>query len=266
MALMANHYPLEEREACSLPLPLDQDRQLAGRSVAKSTPWLPNSGFAERPGPPLLDFAARFEPQPWKTRSTMELESLMGSLGLRRSRAEMRPASNDQESDGSAEEDIGRKLVTLLFTDIVGSTRTIASIGDRAWGRLLRQHHSLVRGELARFRGLEVEVRGDGFLASFDRPNRAIRCARSILDGVRCLGVDLRVGLHAGECEVIQGQLEGISVHIGARVLAHARPGEILVSRTVRELLIGSSLSFSDRGLAMLKGVPGRWRLFAVNP
>jgi len=124
----------------------------------------------------------------------------------------------------------------------------------------------MVRAELQRFEGQEIEVAGDGFLSSFDRPNRAIRCARAILASVRALDLDLRVGLHAGECEVIHGQLEGISVHIGARVLSHARPGEILVSRTVRDLLIGSSLEFSDRGLAMLKGVPGRWRLFSVSP
>jgi class 3 adenylate cyclase len=163
----------------------------------------------------------------------------------------------------SAEHD--RVLATVLFTDIVGATEKAASLGDRRWGDLLDNHHALVRRELARFRGREIDTAGDGFLATFDGPARAVRCACAISDSVQSLGIDVRAGLHTGECEIMGDKLGGISVHIGARVAALARPGEVLVSATVKDLVAGSALSFQDRGIQSLKGVPGDWRLFAVD-
>ena len=163
----------------------------------------------------------------------------------------------------SAEHD--RVLATVLFTDIVGATEKAASLGDRRWGDLLDNHHALVRRELARFRGREIDTAGDGFLATFDGPARAVRCACAISDSVQSLGIEVRAGLHTGECEVMGDKLGGISVHIGARVAALARPGEVLVSTTVKDLVAGSALSFQDRGIQSLKGVPGDWRLFAVD-
>ncbi len=158
-----------------------------------------------------------------------------------------------------------RVLATVLFTDIVDSTRRIAELGDRAWGATLERFYALVRSEVGRFRGCEVDTAGDGYLATFDGPARAIRCAQSLRDAVKTLGLSVRQGLHAGECELIRGKPGGLSVHIGARVAAKAAPNEILVSRTVRDLVVGSSLSFEDRGDAHeLKGVPGVWQLFAA--
>lgn len=161
--------------------------------------------------------------------------------------------------------EVDRVLATVLFTDIVGATEKAATLGDRHWHDLLDRHHALVRHELVRFRGQEIDTAGDGFLASFDGPARAIRCASAIADGVRTLGIEVRAGLHTGECEVMGQKLGGISVHIGARVAALADPGEVLVSSTVRDLVAGSGLSFQDRGVQPLKGVPGEWRLFAVQ-
>lgn len=158
-----------------------------------------------------------------------------------------------------------RVLATVLFTDIVGSTDKATSLGDRRWSDLLDNHHALVRRELARFRGREIDTSGDGFLATFDGPARAVRCACAISDSVKTLGIELRAGLHTGECEVMGDKLGGIAVHIGARVAALAHPGEVLVSATVKDLVAGSSLSFQDRGIRSLKGVPGDWRLFAVD-
>jgi pimeloyl-ACP methyl ester carboxylesterase/class 3 adenylate cyclase len=160
--------------------------------------------------------------------------------------------------------ELDRVLATILFTDIVGSTAKAVELGDRAWRELVEQHHALVRGQLARFRGRELDTAGDGFFASFDGPARAIRCACAITEGVHELGIDVRAGLHTGECEAIEGKVGGIAVHIGARVAAEARPGEVLVSSTVKDLVAGSGLQFEERGAAMLKGVPGEWRLFAV--
>jgi pimeloyl-ACP methyl ester carboxylesterase len=157
-----------------------------------------------------------------------------------------------------------RVLATILFTDIVGSTAKAVELGDRRWRELVEQHHALVRGQLARFRGRELDTAGDGFFASFDGPARGIRCARAIADGVHELGIDVRAGLHTGECEVIEGKVGGIAVHIGARVAAQAEPGEVLVSSTVRDLVAGSGLEFVERGQTELKGVPGEWRLYAV--
>jgi class 3 adenylate cyclase len=158
-----------------------------------------------------------------------------------------------------------RKLVTVLFTDIVGSTDRAVAVGDSRWRDLLTQHHELVRRELARFRGREVDATGDGILASFDGPARAIQCAEAIVEAVRPLGIEIRAGVHTGECEIVDERLAGIAVHLGARVAAHASPGEVLVSRPVRDLVAGSGIEFEDRGVHALKGVPERQRLFAVR-
>ena len=158
-----------------------------------------------------------------------------------------------------------RVLATILFTDIVGSTERATALGDRAWHELLLRHHELVRRQLARFRGREVDTAGDGFFASFDGPARAIRCAQGIVEGVHALGLEVRMGLHTGECELVDGKVAGIAVHTGARVASEARPGEILVSSTVKDLVAGSGLAFQDRGAHELRGVPGEWRLFAVG-
>jgi len=158
-----------------------------------------------------------------------------------------------------------RLLVTVMFTDIVRATERAAVLGDRAWHDLLESHHRLVRRELERFRGLEIDTAGDGFLATFDGPARAVRCASAISREVRALGLEIRAGLHTGECEVMGGKVAGIAVHTGARVATHAQPGEVLVSSTVKDLVAGSGLSFQDRGVQRLKGIPNEWRLFAVE-
>ena len=157
-----------------------------------------------------------------------------------------------------------RVLATVLFTDIIGSTEKAAALGDRRWRELLEQHHAIVRGELARHRGNEIDAAGDGFMASFDGPARAIRCAQAIHASNAGLGLDLRAGVHTGECERIGEKLSGIAVHIAARVASLARPGEVLASQTVKDLVAGSGIPFEDRGVHELKGVPDAWRLFAV--
>ena len=157
-----------------------------------------------------------------------------------------------------------RVLATVLFTDIVDSTRRAAEIGDRDWHALLDAHDAVVRAQLSRFRGREVNTSGDSFLAMFDGPQRAIRCAMAIRDAVKALGIQVRAGLHTGECEIRGDDIGGIAVHIGARVSALAGPNEVLVSSTLRDLVIGSGLEFEERGAHELKGVPGEWRLFAV--
>jgi class 3 adenylate cyclase len=157
-----------------------------------------------------------------------------------------------------------RVLATVLFTDIVDSTRRAAEIGDRNWHALLDAHDAVVRSQLARFRGREVSTAGDSFLAMFDGPQRAIRCAMAIRDAVQALGIEVRAGLHTGECEIRGDDIGGIAVHIGARVSALAGPNDVLVSSTLRDLVIGSGLEFDDRGTHQLKGVPGDWHLFAV--
>jgi class 3 adenylate cyclase len=156
-------------------------------------------------------------------------------------------------------------LATVLFTDIVGSTAKAAALGDRAWADLVRRHHSLVRSQLDRFRGRELDTAGDGFFAAFDGPIRAIRCATTIGTSVRDLGLEVRAGLHTGECEIVGEKLSGLAVNTGARVAAQARPGEVLVTSTVKDLVAGSGIAFAERGTAELKGVPGEWRLFAVS-
>ena len=157
-----------------------------------------------------------------------------------------------------------RALATILFTDIVGSTELAARLGDRAWQDLLEQHHLLVRRELTRFRGREMDTAGDGFFATFDGPARAIRCACSIRASVSQTGIKIRSGLHTGEVELAKEKVGGIAVHIGARVAATAQPNEVLVSSTVKDLVAGSGIRFTERGTHVLKGIPGEWQLFAV--
>jgi class 3 adenylate cyclase len=159
-----------------------------------------------------------------------------------------------------------RVLATLLFTDIVGSTERAVEVGDARWRDLVQRHHSVVRQQLTRFRGRELDTAGDSFFASFDGPARAVRCACVIVAAVPELGLDVRAGLHAGECELIDGKMGGLAVHIGARVAAAASPGQVLVSSTVKDLVAGSGIAFQDRGEHELKGVPGMWRLHAVVP
>ena len=186
--------------------------------------------------------------------------------GLEAMNAEVRAFLTELEESASwstAQPD--RVLATVLFTDIVDASGTAASLGDRSWREKLEQHHALVRNRLMRFRGVEVDTAGDGFLASFDGPARAIACAGAIVDGVRDLGLEVRAGLHTGECELVEGKVAGIAVHTGARVLALAGASEVLVSSTVKDLVAGSDLRFEDRGEHELKGIPDRWRVFAVR-
>jgi pimeloyl-ACP methyl ester carboxylesterase/class 3 adenylate cyclase len=161
--------------------------------------------------------------------------------------------------------EIDRVLATVLFTDIVGSTERAVGLGDRGWQDLLRRHHALVREELRRHRGVEQDTAGDGFFATFDGPARAVRCAQRICEGVREMGLEVRAGVHTGECERDGERLGGIAVHIGARVMAQAQPGEVLVSSTVRDLVGGSGLTFAERGAHTLKGIPGEWALYAAS-
>jgi class 3 adenylate cyclase len=161
--------------------------------------------------------------------------------------------------------DDDRVLATVMFTDIVGATEFVERAGDRAWRELLEKHHSLIRKELTRFRGREIDTAGDGFFATFDGPARGVRCALAIRDEVKELGVEIRAGVHTGECEVMADKVGGIAVHIGARVMARARPSEVLVSRTVKDLVAGSGLELADSGLHTLKGVAGEWRLFSAS-
>jgi class 3 adenylate cyclase/pimeloyl-ACP methyl ester carboxylesterase len=160
---------------------------------------------------------------------------------------------------------LDRVLATVLFTDIVGSTALAAEVGDRRWRDLLDGYYAAVRKELDRFRGREVKTIGDGFLATFDGPARGIECARAIIEAGRALGIHIRAGLHTGECELMEGDVGGIAVHIGARVAALAEPGEVLVSSTVKDLVAGSGIEFDERGTHELRGVPGEWRLHAVG-
>jgi class 3 adenylate cyclase len=161
--------------------------------------------------------------------------------------------------------ELDRMLATVLFTDIVGSTERAVELGDRQWQELLEHHHRLARSELKRFRGREVDTAGDGFFATFDGPARAIRSACAIQEAVAKIGLTIRVGLHTGECEVMGDKVGGIAVHIGARVMEKAGPGEVVVSSTVKDLVAGSELQFNDRGEHALKGIPDKWRLFIVE-
>jgi class 3 adenylate cyclase len=199
---------------------------------------IPGAKYVELPGRNMFHFV-----EPWRDSFQEIAEFLTG------------------EQAGVADD---RVLATVLFTDIVGSTRRAAEIGDRDWHSLLDAHDAVVRAQLGRFRGREVNTSGDGFLAMFDGPQRAIRCAMAIRDAVGALGIQVRAGLHTGECEVRGDDIGGIAVHIGARVSALAGPNEVLVSSTLRDLVIGSGLQFDDRSTHQLKGVPGEWNLFAV--
>jgi pimeloyl-ACP methyl ester carboxylesterase/class 3 adenylate cyclase len=165
---------------------------------------------------------------------------------------------------GEEEAQLDRALATVLFTDVVGSTEKASELGDRGWKELVEEHHRRVRGQLARYRGVEVDTAGDGFFATFDGPARAVRCAGSIIDAIAPLGIDVRAGVHTGEVETIDGKVGGMAVVIGARVGASAGAAEVLVSQTVKDLVAGSGLSFADAGEHELKGVPDRWRLYRV--
>jgi class 3 adenylate cyclase len=167
--------------------------------------------------------------------------------------------------DRTADDEPDRVLATILFTDIVGSTGRAIELGDARWREVVEAHHALVRRQLGRFRGRELDTAGDGFFAAFDGPARAIRCACAITEGVRDLGLEIRAGLHAGECEIVDGKMGGIAVHIGSRVASTASAGEVVVSSTVKDLVAGSGIPFTERGEVALKGIPGEWRLFAVD-
>lgn len=206
-----------------------------GRDIADR---IPDAKYVELPGRNMYHFV-----EPWRDSFRVIAEFLTGH-------------QPDVDDD--------RVLATVLFTDIVDSTRRAAEMGDRDWHALLDAHDAVVRAQLARFRGREVNTSGDGFLAMFDGPQRAIRCAMAIRDAVQALGIEIRAGLHTGECEVRGDDIGGIGVHIGARVSALAGANDVLVSSTLRDLVIGSGLEFDERGAHQLKGVPGEWRLFAV--
>jgi class 3 adenylate cyclase len=208
----------------------------AGRETAT---LIPGARFVEAPGTDLYDWPGADDPE-----IDLVEEFLTGR----------RPQRGPE-----------RMLATVLFTDIVGSTDRAAEVGDRAWRELLDRHDAMVRDRLERFRGREVKTVGDGFVVTFDGPARAVRCAQEIVEGVDDLGLVVRCGLHTGECELLDGDVRGIAVHIGARVSALARGGEVLVSSTVKELVVGSELRFEDRGAHELRGVPGEWRLFALQ-
>jgi class 3 adenylate cyclase len=162
------------------------------------------------------------------------------------------------------EAELDRVLATVLFTDIVGSTERVVAMGDRGWRELVERHHAIVRALISRYHGKEMDTPGDGFFSTFDGPARAIRCAQAITDTVKALGIEVRSGLHTGEVETIDGKVGGIAVSIGARICGSARPSEVLVSRTVKDLVAGSGLEFTDRGEPELRGVPGAWQLFNV--
>jgi class 3 adenylate cyclase len=168
------------------------------------------------------------------------------------------------EGEAGESSEAERVLATVLFTDIVGATAVAVEFGDQRWRELLTAHHDRIRRELARHRGREVDTAGDGFFATFDGPARAIRCACAVSDAVPELGVEIRAGLHTGECELVHGKVGGLAVHIGARVAGKAEPGEVLVSGTVKDLVAGSGIEFNDRGAHELKGVPGKWHLYSV--
>jgi class 3 adenylate cyclase len=157
-----------------------------------------------------------------------------------------------------------RVLATVLFTDIVDSTSRAASLGDSRWAELLDEHKALVRTQIARYGGREVKTMGDGFLVTFDGPARAVRCAIAVAEATHETGLDVRAGVHTGECDFTSGDVSGIAVHIASRVLGYAGPGEVIVSRTVVDLVAGSQLGFEERGTHELKGVPGRWQLYAA--
>jgi class 3 adenylate cyclase len=162
------------------------------------------------------------------------------------------------------EDEFGRVLATVLFTDLVGSTERAVALGDRAWRDLVEPHHATIRRLLARYRGVEVDTAGDGFFATFDGPARGVRCAQAIVDAVNSLGLEVRAGVHTGEVETINNKVGGVAVNIGARIAAVAGPGEVLVSSTVKDLTAGSGVAYEDAGEHELKGIPGAWRVYRV--
>jgi class 3 adenylate cyclase len=178
--------------------------------------------------------------------------------------AELERFLGEYAEDGARETGPDRVLATVLFTDLVDSTAHASELGDRRWRELVEEHHQLVRTQLGYFRGREIDTAGDGFFATFDGPARAIRCACAIRDSVRELDLEIRAGLHTGECELVDDKVGGITVHIGARVASIAQPGEVLVSRTVRDLVAGSGIELDERGQHALKGVAGEWQLYSV--
>jgi len=188
-------------------------------------------------------------------------EELGASPGAATQAVHKRLLQGDRVSSGT----LARELKSVLFSDIAGSTNLAVELGDRAWRELLSKHYAVVREKLRQFSGVEVDTAGDGFLATFDSPGQAVSCACAILEGVRGIGIRLRSGVHVGECEVVDGRVTGIAVHVGARIAAAAQPGEILVSATVKDLMAGSGVNFEDRGAQVLRGVPGEWRLFSVD-
>jgi class 3 adenylate cyclase len=200
---------------------------------------VPNASFVELPG----DFHLSARPGDEDEAMDLVEEFLTGTRG-------------DREID--------RVLATVLFTDIVGSTEHASALGDHAWHDLLDRHDQLTRKEIGRYSGREIKTLGDGFLAAFDGPGRAVRCAAAITEQARRIGIEVRCGLHTGECEVRDKDLAGIAVHIGARIGGLAEPGEVLVSTTVKDLVIGSGIEFSDRGTHKLKGVPEKWKLYSL--
>jgi class 3 adenylate cyclase/pimeloyl-ACP methyl ester carboxylesterase len=221
----------------------------------------------------------RKETTAWDIRSGRYLaDHIAGARFVELPGADFSPSLGDQETlfaalesfldvvaqGTSSETEPDRVLATVLFTDIVGATSHAAELGDRAWRELLEHHHEAVRTQLGRYRGKEVDTAGDGFFASFDGPARAITSASAIVESMPELRLEVRAGLHTGECELIDGKVAGIAVHTGARVASNAEPGEVLVSSTVKDLVAGSGIAFQDRGLHELKGIPGEWHLYAV--
>jgi pimeloyl-ACP methyl ester carboxylesterase len=190
----------------------------------------------------------------------------LGEPALRVSQEMRRFLADVQESGGWEDAEPDRMLATVLFVDIVDSTAAAVELGDHEFGNLLERYYGLVRRQLLRFRGREVDTAGDGFLAVFDGPARAIRCAGAVVEGAPALGLHVRAGLHTGECELVNGKPAGIAVHTGARVAANASADEVLVSGTVRDLVAGSGIQFQARGSHELKGLPGTWELFAAEP
>ena len=207
-----------------------------GRWIAR---WIPGARLIELPGGDHIPF---YESQDAVVEAVQEF--LTGAP----------PAQNAD-----------RFLATVLFTDIVNGTARAAELGDARWGALIESHHAIVRRELARFRGIEVDTAGDGFFATFDGPARGVRCALEVRDAVRDLGIEIRAGVHTGECEVIANKTGGIAVIIGSRVREQAAPGEVLATSTVKELVAGSGLRFEPRGARRLKGVPDEWQIFSAS-
>lgn len=212
-----------------------------------------------------FDEIERLELRP-ETSESLSLGTVNVTVTLRSGRVE----SWTHQAEGDTAFDRGpgasRIVATVLFIDIVSATKTAAALGDRRWLEVLQRYRAIVRRELTRYRGREIDASGDGFLATFDGPTRAMRCAFAVRDAVGLFGLDVRAGLHSGECEVTDDNIGGIAVHIGARIVASAVAGEVLVSSTVRDLVIGSPFRFTDRGLHALKGLPGEWRLYAAAP